>query len=218
MADTGVLYGTSSAPNDFGAPVPSWINPTNADASDGVYATAVYSPGTSAFGNASDSLQTIIDARGSVPAGSTIDGILLEFRAKTGASTDTLNTVISDDTDFSPSSGNFNPTVTSTESTQSFGGASSFPNGVGGWTQADLKFRITNGVLNSGNTDTMSMDFVRVTVYYTVPPGHPTTKRFAGIPHAAIKDHAGGISRWIRRGSGLLTPSRALITPNRRAA
>jgi len=48
--------------------------------------------------------------------------------------------------------------------------------------------------------------------------GHPTTKRFAGIPHAAIKDHAGGISRWIRRGSGLLTPSRALITPNRRAA
>lgn len=48
--------------------------------------------------------------------------------------------------------------------------------------------------------------------------GHPTTKRFAGIPHAAIKDHAGGITRWIRRGPGLLTPSRALITPNRRAA
>lgn len=142
----------------------SWSNPDNAKVSDNVYATVNLATGASHYLKATN-------FGFSIPTGATIDSILVEVEGKTGAYSTSNSTHIQMFTG-GASKGNSDTTtgagITTTEGYKSY---NAYYAGLFNttWTPADINssdfgagFYMTNSI-----PDTMSIDHIRITVYYT---------------------------------------------------
>lgn len=168
MASQGPLgAGTGSqVSNPIGSN--NWTNVTNITASDDAYATCALTA-TSHYAKG--------DNFGfSIPSGATIDGIVVEWElSKTGTGNvfvDQIKIVkggtvgSTDKTDLS--------TFATTDTVKSFGGASDLWGET--WTDSDINASNFGCVLSCfkiTGTPTARIDYVRVTVYYTVAPSWP---------------------------------------------
>jgi hypothetical protein len=175
MASQGPNYSLSFSTDGSNGGLDLWANPTNvAGSADSVYAT---------INLPHDSLSSYLRTFGysfSVPAGSTIDGILGEALAHadstlvliTGSGSapwavfNDLNTIVGTNSASSWSLGTSDAYLPQ-------GGAADLW-GYSGWTPNILNsaaFGIGFPVANSsGSSHTASVDTIRVTVYYTAPP------------------------------------------------
>lgn len=163
MATQGPLSpGTVISGLNYGANNP-WTNPGNAAASDNAYATVTAnSTGTNAL-EASNFGFTI-------PTGATVDGILVEIEAHASASGSVgTGTYVLKGGSQSPNQNN-GGALTTTDAYYSMGSATdkwSFT-----WTPADINASTFGVRFEPGGTfatgKTISVDHIRVTVYYTV--------------------------------------------------
>jgi len=171
------------AVNDASSGTIAWTAPGNATASDDVYATV-----TTNVNNGTTQLLKLTDFGFTVPAGARIDGLLVEVEAKVSA----VNTFMLNRT-----------AVVTAGARRSFWSVGYVPGTVEAYlpiggpgvllgaelTPADVndgRFGVAIGISHLGvGNDTISVDHVRLTVYYTAGPA-VVTFREARPPHAAF--------------------------------
>lgn len=179
MADTGFKFPTVTGADipGFGAgDANTWTNPSNAFADDGVYATELnagadqyQSYGTYAFG---------------VPAGATIDGIEVVIDGKETTADVTLTVGLQDTTGaYRTKSQN----LTTSDATYTLGGAADLWSGT--WNAAefsDSEFKMY--IKYNASAGTMSLDYVKIKVYYTAAASGPAgVKTVNGVAIASVK-------------------------------
>lgn len=136
-----------------------WTNPSNAKAEDGIFATSSY--------NADSSNRLQLSSYGfSIPAGATVDGVLVEMKAKkVGAGGMSLR-VMSLNGEVSSF---YDQALTTTNTYYSFGGAASLWNLTLNPTKINSSdFGVGVVRIGGGTSTTASVDDIRITVYYTV--------------------------------------------------
>lgn len=178
MTTVGPNFGTAS---DFGAGNPggsfttggsSWTNPTNADATDGVFAT-------SAVNSTTSNMLKVVGFGFNIPNGATITGITMIVTGK-------LSSVIHDGTDVfqllkagSPvgTAKSNTPIIATTTNTAYTEGSASDLWGTT-WTPTDINnanFGVGYQCQNTGGSETMSIDSITITIDYTGGGGVQTT-------------------------------------------
>jgi hypothetical protein len=181
MADTGFLF------PDFAEDVVSgaesaWTNLANLTAEDDAYATISLNMGQTAR-----RIQAYdFDIGDVVPIGATIDGIEVQFSAKTSSSTVGIADVWLVDPDTGNQVGDDKGagTVTTTEQFFTFGGATDKWN----WTDVDrtqlasANFKVAIKFNTAAATFTLSVDSVQVKVYYTAAAGASAFHHIAAEP------------------------------------
>lgn len=168
MADTGVKYPASVATAKETGDDNDWTTAANVGANDGAYASITAatfdSPDTSYVMRATNLSM-------GVPAGATINGILVEIErhSANGAVADDDVCLTKDGStragDDLSTGATFNPT---TDTTVSFGGATNLWNTT--WTAAQVNastFGVIYKMTATGTDSDGFVDFIRVTVYYT---------------------------------------------------
>lgn len=171
--------GTVSEYDSVGLP---WSNPGNIVSSNNSYATRVLTSGN-------DSNKLIASNFGfSIPAGSTINGILVEVECKASAESSLQfeNVILTPDGTWAGQVGDDKNDIGvylgTTDAYKSYGGAADSWGRT--WTPTEINasgFGVILALLASANA-TGSIDHVRVTVYYTAAGGHPAMRRYGGTP------------------------------------
>lgn len=195
MASQGPLSPGTTSNLDTGEV--AWTNTDNVKVSDDVYSTVVLD----GISGSSD----VIYVRNfgfSIPTGSTIDGILIEVECKTSSGTNNFDTFIIDEG--GDERGSKAGTMTTTEQYHSFGGATDLWGAAAGfWTVAKINsINFGSYVQNTQLTsNTLSVDHVRITVYYTESSGAQistvngvtlaNTKTVNGLAIASVKKRNG---------------------------
>lgn len=148
--------GTMSDNADIGTV--SWVNPDNAKISDNIYSTVTLSNQKSHYLLATNFGFTI-------PSGSTIDGILTEVEAKTSSGLVQMQRIIRKGTSLIFLAGSI--WLDTTEQYYPSGNASDLWGTS--WTAENINDSNFGTVYNSSGTptDTISIDHIRITVYYT---------------------------------------------------
>lgn len=166
---TAALYPTAVATTDTnmngGNPLDiDWLTPTNVFADDGAYAEIL----TNAYDSPAYSFR--LDATNfgfSIPAGSTIDGIVVEIDKMGAKAADSLVQMIQGGTP----TGTNNSVGTAhlaTETIETYG--SSIDLWGLTWTVADIEandFGVAYAAQSTGNNGESRVDFIRITIYYT---------------------------------------------------
>lgn len=150
---------------DLGDNDVAWTSPSNVAASDNSYATVT----VSAVAVVSNSLD-VTNLGFSIPGGSTINGVLVEIEIKasvTGAAWNQIQVLPS-------GSSLFGDAISTTEAYVSYGGPTSLWGGLSVATVNSSSFGVRLSVYrSSGGPQTVSMDHVRITVYYTPGASFP---------------------------------------------
>lgn len=165
MATQGPNAGSSFASSGS----PAWTNPGNAIASDNIYATVVINTSSSNFSG-------LLNATGfgfSIPAGSTINGILVEAEGKAVGSTHagfSACQLIRAGVVENHAGRTATPGLTSSDAFNSMGGSADLWDTS--WSVSDIN-NSGFGVAIVGNDGrpkeivTVSVDFIRITITYT---------------------------------------------------
>lgn len=179
-----------------------WANPTNATASDDSRAVATLAAGESTY------YLKATNFGFSIPAGSTINGVVVQVEFSTDVDGNTFSakvrlvkdgTIQGDTTLFFLSWG-------TTDSYVTYGSSSS----MWGLTLDvddinDSTFGASFFVSDIFDNVQVRVDHIRITVHYT-EAGHPAVKRMGGVQHAHGGYRAGsGVKMWRERALGLLT-------------
>lgn len=174
----------STGANDAAVGTVAWTNPGNVTADDSTFATAALT--------AIDTTQ-FLKATGfgfSIPTGSTVDGILVEWKRKGEFGVDNVvklvqgGAVAGDDKADAVTAWP-NPAA----AYASYGGAADLWGLT--WTPAQINAADFGAVLSGECTDvaTLSVDHVRITVTYTPPPATPPVSRWGRPPfHPGFAD------------------------------
>ena len=173
MASQGPLSGGTFA-DDATVGTVAWTNPSNAGASDDVYAVVVL---TVAGSQLVSHYLKATNFGFSIPTGATINGIVVEIERKTD------NAFIKDNAVRIIKGGNIGTTDKSlvanwsgTEAYFTYGSSSDLWGET--WTADDINastFGVGLSVIfNGGTTSTNSVDHIRITVYYTAAVGGGT--------------------------------------------
>ncbi len=170
-----------------------WTNPSNIGSSNNAYAVAASIP---SFGNSYDLRATNFGFTSSdIPPGSTIDGVEAELEAKASNSTNVympvaLRNATGATSQRAPPSGS----LSTSDATYTLGGAADLWGG--GLSQAQVvssAFGInTQANCDGGGPVTVSVDFVRLRVYYTPPPPSPGTAEGSSAVTGVGKANAAG--------------------------
>lgn len=174
MASSGPLSGGTFATAAFGTN--DWANPSNAASSNNAYATCALTDGTEGYGNSYYLRATNFGF--AIPAGSTIDGIVAEFEGKYAgtleASLATAQLLIGGSLAGQDKGVG---SLTTSDAYYVLGGAADK------WTLTPSVAQINNsgfglaiafyGDVSVGDT-VVSIDHIRITVYYTAPAGGGT--------------------------------------------
>lgn len=166
MASQGPLSpGTLASDASFGTW--GWINPGNAGASDGSYATSDRSGAP-----VETQYHKSTNFGFSIPGGATIDGILVEVERNSdgGADTDLRARIVKGGT-IGSTDKSTGASWPASDAYQSFGGAADLWDET--WTDSDINsidFGFVIAATISG-TATARIDHVRITVYYTTAAG-----------------------------------------------
>ncbi len=172
--------------NDTGVGTKPWANPGNSTSSDNIYSTITTL--TIGFPITTNYLK-VTNFGFSIPSGATIDGIVVEFERKSSFLTGSFyykDSTISLSKGGTISGNNKADTITSWSTTEGFFsyGSSSDLWGLS-WTDTDINastFGVAISILgNRGgkNNVTASVDFIRITVYYTAGGGGGPTNTSA---------------------------------------
>ena len=151
----------------------SWSNPDNAKVDDGAFATVT---------QVADYNSHYLKATNfgfAIPAGATINGILMEYDRKANVSgggnfaNDYVIKIVKSDGTFSSALGangiSINTLLPSTQAYNSYGGSSNL--WAETWTPSDINssnFGVGITITTNGGNVTVSVDHIRITVYYTV--------------------------------------------------
>lgn len=153
----------------------TWTNPGNGYTSDNTYTTCFVS-------GAGNTKNLIYSGFGfSIPAGATIDGIVVEFERKTSTASTFIDgdiNLIKTGTTFVGTDQSAGATWSTTESYVTFGSSSNLWGTT--WTDTEINassFGVGHRAIqnNSKNSATASIDHVRITVHYTGGGGGPTS-------------------------------------------
>lgn len=181
-ASTGPNYSATQVQSTDGSTFDSpWVNLSNLGANDATYATVALSTSIDHSYNASTTNYGF-----SVPAGSTINGIVVEITRKastvTPAAVDNFVQLIKAGTPQGTNKANFVTPYTTSDVTASYGSSSDI------WglsfTSSDINASNFGVLYGVANTDiglvTVSADSVRITVYYTIPGPHAQITQVSG--------------------------------------
>ena len=173
---------------------PDWVDPTNVLSSNDTYATTVAD-----FQGVSDYLAAYGFAM-AIPAGATINGVLVEVECKAGSGTFTISASLY--ADASAGTGYKGAKSSSQGTTESYAQLGGLADTWNGGLDADycngsnfgvrvFADAITNGV-------TYYIDHIRISVAYT-PAGHPAHARWGGVPHVgSMLARVDSVMRWMR--------------------
>lgn len=158
----------------------AWANPNNSKISDDVYATATI-----------DSEQThylkVTNFSFAIPAGATIDGIVMEAEVKGagGLANDVAVRIVKGGAIGSTDRSSLTDWTT-TETYLSHGGISDLWGET--WTAEDINASDFGVALSAGNaTDTCSVDHIRITVYYTATASDHCLYSIPGLGLLALR-------------------------------
>lgn len=169
----------------------AWANTGFITANDGSFAQVSNAPGTDVGGFSSDGLEARFDGLFSIPAGSTIDGVQVDIKVKNASSAMVSLKVTNQFT----STGITRAVTVSSTSTLRTTGSSSDQWNTGAdvaWTAASFNsgtVRVYMLCATTGVTDTTSIDYVQMTVFYTAPVG--------GLPWPGMNTTIQNIRRWL---------------------
>ncbi len=158
-----------------------WTNSGNAGADDGSYAT------TSIVDGATSASLVASSFGFGIPDGSTINGIAVEVQRKTSFPSTLRDNLVQLRKGGTSTGNNKADTGTSwgtSDATITYGGASDLWGTS--WAASDINasnFGVDFRAKNHGFANaTASVDFIRVTVYYTEPVGQPMVARARAVP------------------------------------
>lgn len=189
MSSSGPNYAASCV--DGGGGASSWTNPANARAADGVYATVGLSGSATNFLSWSD-------FGFSIPSGSTINGIELEVNRKSttvaGNGDADVRLVVSGVRVGSDRHNGYS--LPTTAATAVYGGPSDLWGTT--WSASDVNASGFGAAWSCGGIpgQTVSVDYARVTVYYTASSGETVSaSSLAGSGSVSTASASGGSSR-----------------------
>lgn len=168
MASEGPNSPSTATEQEGGA---SWTNPNNVLASDNAYGVIVWD------GDVGAKTVAVTNFGFSIPAGATIDGILVEIEWKVASGTIAPYVGITKN-GTSSIAGITSPSITTTEQYLSYGGAANLWSIT--WTPAEVNASTFGVRLQRGDDGTVSVDHVRVTVYFT-GGGVPFRRSLLGV-------------------------------------
>lgn len=175
MASQGPLGPSSGTEADNPSGTTSWSNPGNITNSDDTYATVALTSTISEYLEGSN-------FGFSIPAGATIDGIVVEWEvSKTSGSAFVNNIRIVKGGTVGSTDRNDSASIPSTDAFLSYGSSSDLWGET--WTYMDINnsgFGAVFACFNVIGTANVRVDYVRITVYYTAGGGGAAIAHLAG--------------------------------------